>query len=82
MNLQSTYHININCTDFERSYAFHKKLVELLSAPAAIIEEIIIKDLFKSLDLLYPLSTGTFDFRRYAESARAVYMSREAKRNG
>src|SRR5260370_20515134 len=26
MNLQSIYHININCTDFERSYEFYKRL--------------------------------------------------------
>jgi glyoxylase I family protein len=26
MNLQSIYHININCTDFDRSYEFYKRL--------------------------------------------------------
>ena len=26
MNLQSLYHINVNCSDFERSLAFYKKL--------------------------------------------------------
>jgi glyoxylase I family protein len=26
MNLQSIYHININCTDFDRSFAFYKRL--------------------------------------------------------
>lgn len=41
--------------------AFDLRLRELLNAPAEIIEEVIIKDLFKRLDLLYaPKGTSTF----------------------
>jgi len=30
MNLRSIYHININCTDFERAYAFPKATLDAL----------------------------------------------------
>ena|SRR5437868_565812 len=59
--------------------AFDKKLRELLNAPATIIEEVIIKDLFKRLDLLYS-PKGAFDFQRYASAAREFYVSRGRKR--
>jgi len=59
--------------------AFDKKLRELLDAPATIIEEMIVKDLFKRLDLLYS-PKGGFDFQRYTSAAREFYVSREKKR--
>jgi hypothetical protein len=59
--------------------AFDKRLRELLNAPATIIEEIIVKDLFKRLDLLYS-PKGAFDFQRYTSAAREFYVSREKKR--
>lgn len=55
---------------------FDKKLRELLNAPATIIEEIVIKELFKRLDILYPLK-GPFDFQTYASAAREIYVSRD-----
>jgi hypothetical protein len=58
--------------------AFDGKLRELLNAPASIIEEIIIKDLFKRLDLLYS-PTGSFDFQKYATAAKEVYRKREKR---
>jgi len=58
--------------------AFDKKLRELLNAPATIIEEIIIKDLFKRLDLLYS-PKGAFDFPRYVNAAKEFYASTEKK---
>jgi hypothetical protein len=60
---------------------FDQKLRDLLQAPAAIIEEVIVKDLFRRLDLLFAPS-GTFDFERYTNSAREVYMSQEKRRRG
>jgi hypothetical protein len=60
---------------------FDKKLRDLLSAPASIIEEIIVKDLFKRLDLLYS-PRGPFDFQRYVGSAKEFYGSTGGKRHG
>jgi hypothetical protein len=60
---------------------FDLKMRELLKAPAVIIEEIIIKDLFKRLDLMYA-PMGAFDFQKYAKAAREVYMKQEKRRNG
>ncbi len=60
---------------------FDQKLRELLHAPASIIEEVIIKDLFKRLDLMYS-PMGTFDFQRYANTAKEVYMEKERRRHG
>jgi hypothetical protein len=60
---------------------FDQKLRELLRAPASIIEEVIVKDLFKRLDLLFA-PTGTFDFERYVSSAKEVYMNQERRRRG
>jgi len=55
--------------------AFDKKPERALNAPATIIEEIIVKDLFKRLDLLYS-PKGAFDFQRYTSAAREFYVSR------
>ncbi|HUI01455.1 MAG TPA: hypothetical protein VLX56_07480 [Nitrososphaerales archaeon] len=60
---------------------FDQKLREVLKAPAIIIEEVIIKDLFRRLDLMYA-PTGTFDFQKYANSARDVYKVQEKRRHG
>jgi hypothetical protein len=60
---------------------FDQKLRELLQAPAAIIEEVIIKDLFKRFDLMFA-PMGTFDFEKYANAAREVYAAQEKKRRG
>jgi len=57
---------------------FDKKLRELLNAPATIIEEIIVKDLFRRLDLLY-LPRGAFDFQRYTAAAREFYSSQRRR---
>ncbi len=58
--------------------AFDLRLRELLNAPAEIIEEVIIKDLFKRLDLLYA-PKGTFDFQKYADAAKGVYAVQERR---
>jgi len=73
------YHLNLErvASDLQ---VFDKKLRELLNAPASIIEEIIIKELFKRLDLLYS-PKGAFDFQRYANAAREFYGSREKRAN-
>lgn len=60
---------------------FDQKLRELLHAPASIIEEVIIKDLFKRLDLLYA-PMGAFDFQKYADAAKEVYTVQEKRRRG
>lgn len=60
---------------------FDQKLRELLKAPAAIIEEVIIKDLFKRLDILYA-PMGTFDFQKYTKAAKEVYRMQEKRRLG
>ena len=60
---------------------FDVRLRKLLNAPASIIEETIIKDLFKRLDVLYSPS-GPFDFQRYANSAREAYLHRGKSRIG
>lgn len=60
---------------------FDQKLRELLKAPATIIEEVIIKDLFKRLDILYA-PMGTFDFQKYAKAAKEVYVMQEKRRLG
>jgi hypothetical protein len=60
---------------------FDQKMRELLKAPAVIIEEIIIKDLFKRLDLMYA-PMGAFDFQKYAKAAKEVYMKQEKSRHG
>lgn len=69
------YHLNLERVGSDPK-AFDIKLRELLNAPASIIEEVIIKDLFKRLDLLYSPS-GSFDFQKYATSAREIYNRRE-----
>jgi hypothetical protein len=71
------YHLNLERVGSDPQ-AFDAKLRELLSAPASIIEEIIIKDLFKRLDLFYS-PKGAFDFQRYVSAAREFYGSREKK---
>jgi hypothetical protein len=60
---------------------FDQKLRELLHAPASIIEEVIIKDLFKRLDLMYA-PMGAFDFQKYANTAKEVYIVKEKRRLG
>jgi hypothetical protein len=60
---------------------FHKRLYELLRGPAQIVEEMIVKDLFKKLNVLYA-PKGTFEFVRYYNSAKEVYTSRGKKRGG
>ncbi|MDA4116204.1 MAG: hypothetical protein OK442_06585 [Thaumarchaeota archaeon] len=55
-----------------------QKMRELLQAPAVLIEEVIIKDLFKRIDLLYA-PTGTFNFEKYANAAKEVYMKQEKR---
>ncbi len=72
------YHLSLEKVGSDPQ-AFDRKLRELLNAPATIIEEIIIKDLFKRLDLLYS-PKGAFDFQRYTNAAREFYLSREKKR--
>ena len=71
------YHLNLENVGGDPQM-FDTKLRELLHAPATIIEEIIIKDLFKKLDLLYS-PKGAFDFQRYAHAAKEFYASREKK---
>lgn len=60
---------------------FDQRLRELLHAPASIIEEVIIKDLFKRLDLPFA-PMGTFDFERATHAAKEVYMIQEKRRHG
>jgi hypothetical protein len=60
---------------------FDQKLRELLKVPALMIEEVIIKDLFKRLDLMYA-PMGTFDFQKYANAAKEVYAIQEKRRHG
>jgi hypothetical protein len=60
---------------------FDQKLRGLLNDPAAIIEEMIVKDLFKRLDLLYAPS-GPFDFQKYVRSAKEVYTQQEKRHHG
>jgi hypothetical protein len=60
---------------------FDQKLREFLKEPASIIEEMIVKDLFKRLDLLYS-PRGPFDFVRYARAAREFYTSQAKRRAG
>jgi hypothetical protein len=60
---------------------FDQKLREVLQAPASIIEEVIIKDLFKRLDLLFA-PMGTFDFEKYTNAAKEVYMKQEKRAHG
>jgi hypothetical protein len=71
------YHVNLERLGSDPR-AFDTKLRDLLNAPATIIEEIIVKDLFKRLDLLYS-PKGPFDFVRYVDAAREFYASREKK---
>jgi len=60
---------------------FDQKLREMLKGPATIVEEIIIKDLFKGLDLLYSPG-GDFDFVRFVDTAKEIYLSRKHKESG
>jgi hypothetical protein len=53
----------------------------MLKGPATIVEEIIIKDLFKGLDLLYSPG-GNFDFVRFVDTAKEIYLSRKHKESG
>jgi hypothetical protein len=71
------FHLNLERVGSDPQ-AFDKKLRELLNAPASIIEEIIIKDLFKRLDLFYS-PKGAFDFQRYVGAAREFYGSKEKR---
>jgi hypothetical protein len=71
------YHLNLERVGSDPQ-AFDKRLRELLSAPASIIEETIIKDLFKRLDLFYS-PKGAFDFQRYVSAAWEFYGSGERK---
>src|SRR5882672_10561937 len=43
--------------------AFHQRLYGFLKEPAVVVEEIIIKDLFKRLDVMYN-PKGAFEFER------------------
>jgi hypothetical protein len=60
---------------------FDKKLREMLMGPATIVEEIIIKDLFKGLDLLYSPG-GDFDFVKFVDTAKKIYLSRKHRGSG
>lgn len=60
---------------------FDLKLRGLLNAPAAIIEEVIVKDLFRRLDLMYA-PKGAFDFQRYANAAKDYYLTQEKRHHG
>jgi len=71
------FHLNLERVASD-PLAFDRKLRELLNAPASIIEEIIIKELFKRLDLLYA-PKGAFDFQRYADAAKEFFTLRERK---
>jgi len=72
------FHLNLQRVGSD-PVAFDKKLRELLSAPASIIEETIVKDLFRRLDLLYSPS-GPFDFQKSVKSAKEVFAHQEKKR--
>jgi len=74
------YHVGMDHIGADAAL-FHQRLTDLLDAPASIIEEIIIKDLFKNLDVLY-VPKGAFDFVKYATSAREAYASREKRASG
>lgn len=54
---------------------FHVRLQSLLGAPAEVVEEAVVKDLFKRLELLYA-PKGQFAFEKYVNSAREYYRSR------
>jgi hypothetical protein len=60
---------------------FHERLYQLLRAPALVVEEMIIKDLFRKLDVQY-IPKGEFEFVRYSNAARQAYASKEKKRVG
>jgi len=57
---------------------FHTKLSTLLGQPSAIIEETVVKELFKRLDVLY-VPRGDFDFERYVKSAREYHSQRRGR---
>jgi hypothetical protein len=54
---------------------FHQKLYGVLKEPALVVEEIIVKDLFKRLDVLYT-PKGAFEFKQYVSSARDLYATK------
>jgi len=68
------FHVNMEHPAAEPA-EFHKRLYELLKEPAIVIEEIIIKDLFKRLNVLYT-PKGAFEFKRYVSSARDLYATK------
>ena len=55
--------------------AFDKRLHELLGTPATVIEEVVIKELFGRLGLVYS-GLGDFDFVKYVDTARKVFLSK------
>jgi len=74
------YHVSMDRLAKEPK-VFDQKLRELLQGPASIIEEVIIKDLFKRLDLTFA-PMGTFDFERYTNAAKEVYALKEKRLYG
>jgi hypothetical protein len=51
---------------------FHTKLSTLLGQPSVILEETVVKELFRRMEVLY-VPKGDFDFERYVKSARDYY---------
>ena len=71
------YHLGLERPAMDAAL-FHKRLSEVLGAPASIIEELIVKDLFTGLGLVYP-TKGSFDLKKCVDRAMDVYASRERR---
>ena len=54
----------------------HRNLYALLGNGAIVLEKIIVKKLFRRLDIPYE-KRGNFDFARYANEARELFLKRQ-----
>ena len=72
------FHVNLERVASDPE-VFHQRLFGILNTSASIIEEVIIKDLFKRLDLLYSPPRKAFEFAKYVGAAREYYLSKGKK---
>jgi hypothetical protein len=75
------FHLHLEGNFATDAKVFHERLYSVLKAPALIIEEIIVKSMFSKLGLVYAESNvGGFDFARYVETAKSVFLSKQGKK--
>ncbi len=68
------YHLKLESGSFDPR-VFHERLTDMFHAGAASIEKVIVKELFKAMDVQFKERQG-YDFLGYIELAKKIYSSK------